>query len=120
MAKIRLVYKEDKQGKAISYFHVERSEAHRIAQILKILPELKGWTPLQKIASRINADRISTESTIFKLLNVSKVDVKIFGHIKVLAKHPLIDIRKDEFNPRNNQSNTRFLRPRISIRMAHC
>jgi len=120
MAKIRLVYRESNQGKALSYFHVERSEAHRVAQILKILPELKTWTPLRKIASRIKADRISTESTIFKLLMVSKVDITNHGNTKVLAQNLLFDIRKDEFNQRNNKSNTRFLRPRISIRIVHC
>jgi len=40
------------------------------------------------------------------------------GEVGILAE--VAKIRKEEFNQRNNKSNTRFLRPTMFIRIAHC
>ena len=52
--KLRLVFYEDKSG-IQSYFHLEKTEGLRVLAIIKLLPELKEWTPLSKISKIINA-----------------------------------------------------------------
>lgn len=120
MAKLRLVCRINKAGEPVSYFHVERSEAHRMRRILTLMPKLKEWTPLQKVAARINSGRIVTENSVFKLMSAKQVTIDRHGRVEVIATAPLIDIRKEEFNPRSNPSKTRYLRPRISLRSPHC
>jgi len=120
MEKYRIVFEEDSKGKAVSYFHVERSEAHRIAQILTILPKLKQWTPLHKICAQIESKRLSTESTLLKMAGAKRIDFLRYGHRQIVARSPILSIRKELYNQRNNKNNIRFLRPMINVKSAQC
>ena len=109
--KLRLVFHED--GKVISYFHLEKSEALRVIEILKILPEIKEWTPISTLARRINISPLVLQWTILKLAGVKYADLEIDNKRKVIAKAPFILVRKNHTrkNPRY-----RFLKPTIYVK----
>jgi len=116
MAKPRIVFRESADGRAISYFHVERLEAVRIKKILALLPKLKERTDLQKLQRKIGSQRLPTESTLIKLAGAKKIDVLQNGSRVILATAPIIRITKEEYNPQNNRiKNSPPLRPKIWI-----
>jgi len=113
--KLRLVFYEDEKEK--SYFYLERSEAQRVISILKILPQLEGWTPASKIASMINCKLPAVLWTIQKMAGAEKIDVKLpDGRIKVIAKKPVILVHKKQFNTRNNLRRQKYLRATVFVR----
>ena len=109
--KLRLVFHED--GKDISYFHLERSEALRVIEILKILPEIRKWTTLSEIAGRINISPLVLQWTILKMAGAKYIDLEINNKRKVIAKAPIILIKKNHTrkNPRY-----KYLRPTIYVK----
>lgn len=113
--KLRIVFYEDETGEK-SYFHVERSEAKRVIDILKILPELKEWTSLSEVASLINANNLSTLLTILKLSGAHKIDIFMNDCKKSLARKPVLLIKKESGR---NHRQYRFLKPAIYIKKRH-
>ena len=109
--KLRLVFHEN--GKGVSYFHLERTEALRVIEILRILPEIKQWTPISAIARRINISPLVLQWTILKLAGAKYIDLEIDNKRKIIAKAPVILVRKNHFrkNPRH-----RYLRPAIYVK----
>jgi len=109
--KLRMVFYEDKEGNALSYLHLEKSEALRIIEILKILPKLKKWTPASKIAEMINAKVPAVLWTVQKLVGALYIDLKLpDGERKVIAKRPVLLVRKEQHNSRNNLRKQKYLR----------
>jgi len=116
--KLRLVFYEDEKEK--SYFYLERSEAQRVISILKILPELKDWTPVSKIAERIGSKLPATLWTIQKLAGAEKIDVKLpDGKIKVIASRPVLLVHKKQFNTRNNLKKQKYLRATVYVKKCY-
>ncbi|MCK5707448.1 MAG: hypothetical protein KAI43_07320 [Candidatus Aureabacteria bacterium] len=113
--KLRLVFYEDKK-EVKSYFYLERNEGLRVIELLKILPELKQWTPLSKTAEKLNVSPLVLQWTILKLAGAKHIDIKVDDKRKIIAKAPIILIRKEKYNTRNNLSRYKFLRPTIYIR----
>ena len=109
--KLRLVFHED--GKSISYFHLERTEALRVIEILKILPSIREWTPISAIAGKTNISPLVLQWTILKLAGAKYIDLEINKKRKVIAKAPVILIKKNHTrrNPRH-----KFLRPAIYVK----
>ena len=115
MVKLRLVFQTNK-GKATSYMHLEKSEALRTIKILKILPTLKTWTPASKIARQINAKLPATLWTIQKLAGTKTIDIKENNTRKTIAKNPILHIKKEQHNNRNNLRKTKYLRATVYLK----
>ena len=113
--KLRIVFYEDKQG-VQSYFYLERTEGLRVIKILKILPKLKEWTPISKIAKMINSKNPSTSSAIQKLAGAQSLDVMLPTGRKVIAKRPILLVQKKQFNTRNNLKKQKYLRATVCVR----
>ncbi len=113
--KLRIVFYEDKKG-VQSYFYLERTEGLRVIKILKILPKLKEWTPISKIAKMINSKNPSTSSAILKLAGAQFLDVKLPAGRKVIARKPILLIQKKQFNTRNNFRKQKYLRPTVYVK----
>ncbi|OPY88338.1 MAG: hypothetical protein A4E71_00549 [Smithella sp. PtaU1.Bin162] len=113
--KLRIVFYEDETGEK-SYFHLEKSEAKRVIDILKILPELKDWTPLSQVASLINASLLPTLLTILKLSGAHKIDIFMNDGKKSLARKPVLLIKKESSR---SHRQYRFLKPAIYIKKRH-
>ena len=113
--KLRLVFYEDEKG-IQSYFHLEKTERLRVIAILKILPELKNWTPVSEIAERIKAKIPATLWTIQKLAGALWIDLKIDGKRKVIAKRPILLVRKEQHNTRNNLRKQKYLRASVYMK----
>jgi|GEM_PF-4281287 len=113
--KLRLVFYEDEKEK--SYFYLERSEAQRIISILKILPELKDWTPVSKISERIGSKLPAILWTIQKMAGAEKIDIKMpDGVVKVIARRPVLLVHKKQFNTRNNLKRQKYLKATVYVR----
>jgi hypothetical protein len=113
--KLRIVFYEDKKG-VQSYFYLERTEGLRAIKILKILPKLKEWTPISKIARMINSKNPSTSSAIQKLAGAQYLDVKLPTGRKVIAERPILLVKKKQFNTRNNLKKQKYLRATVCVR----
>ena len=113
--KLRIVFYEDKQG-IQSYFYLERTEGLRVIKILKILPKLKEWTPISKIAKMINSKNPSTSSAIQKLAGAQYLDVMLPTGRKTIAKRPILLVQKKQFNTRNNLKKQKYLRATVCVR----
>jgi hypothetical protein len=112
--KLRVVFFEDK--KVLSYFFLERTESLRVIKILKILPKLKEWTPISKIARMINSKNPSTSSAIQKLAGAQYLDVMLPTGRKVIARRPILLVQKKQFNTRNNLIKQKYLRATVCVR----
>jgi DNA-binding transcriptional ArsR family regulator len=110
--KLRLVYDEARQ----SYVFLEKSEASRVIKILKLLPELTGWTPAGKIASMIEERLPAVLSTLHKLAGAESLDLRMEGTTKVLARRPVLLLNKQEFNPSLARGKERYLRAVVYVR----
>ena len=113
--KLRIIFYEDKNG-VQSYFSLERTEGLRVIKILKILPKLKEWTPISKIAKMINSKNPSTSSAIQKLAGAQSLDVMLPTGRKVIAKRPILLVQKKQFNTRNNLKKQKYLRATVCVR----
>jgi len=113
--KLRIVFYEDKNG-VQSYFYLERTEGLRVINILKILPKLKEWTPISKIAKMINSKNPSTSSAIQKLAGAQFLDVMLPAGRKVIARKPILLVQKKQFNTRNNLKRQKYLRATVCVR----
>lgn len=113
--KLRLVFYEDKNG-IQSYFYLEKTEAMRVIAMLKILPKLREWTSVSAISKMIDAKIPATLSTMYKLAGVLRIDLKLPEGRKIIAKQPVLHIRKEQFNTRNNIRKQKFLRPSVYVK----
>jgi len=102
-----------------SYFYLEKSEDRRARKILKALPKYKKWTPLSVLAKEIHESTLLTTNTAFKLLASQVADYEVYGKKQILAKAPMINIKKEKHNARNNSLKTKYLRSPIQIRFPH-
>jgi hypothetical protein len=116
--KLRLVFYEDGNG-VQSYFHLEKSEGLRVIKILKILPKLKEWTPISKIAKMIDSKTPSTLWAVQKLAGALYLDIKLADGRNVVAKRPILLIRKKQFNTRNNLRRQKYLKATVCVRCPH-
>ena len=116
--KLRIVFYEDKKG-VQSYFYLERTEGLRVINILKILPKLKEWTPISKIAKMITSKNPSTSSAILKLAGAQFLDVMLPAGRKVIAKKPILLIQKKQFNTRNNLKKQKYLRATVCVKCTY-
>jgi hypothetical protein len=113
--KLRLVFYEDGNG-VQSYFHLEKSEGLRVIKILKILPKLKEWTPISKIAKMIDSKTPATLWAVQKLAGALYLDIKLPEGRNVVAKRPILLIRKKQFNTRNNLRKQKYLRATVCVK----
>jgi hypothetical protein len=113
--KLRLVFYKDKDG-IKSYFHLERTESLRVIEILKILPELKEWTPISTIAKMINSRVPATLWAVQKLAGALQLDLKYPDGRKIIAERPILYIRKEQHNTRNNLKKYKYLRPTVYVK----
>ncbi len=114
--KLRIVFHEH-ENKVQSYFHLEKTEAIRVIQILNILPGLKEWTPVSTVSEMINAKIPAVLWTVQKLAGALHIDIKLpSGNRKIIAKRPVLLIRKKQFNTRNNLRKQKYLRPTVYIK----
>ncbi len=114
--KLRIVFFEDDEGKAQSYFHLEKSEALRVLSILKILPKLKDWTPASAISKMIDSKLPATLWAIQKLAGALYIDIKLpDGRRRTIAKKPVLLVRKEQHNTRNNLKKQKYLRASVCV-----
>jgi hypothetical protein len=102
-----------------SYFYLEKSEDERARKILNVLPRYRNWTPVSVLAKEINESTLLTTNTAFKLLASKYAECEICGKREIVAKAPLINIKKEKHNSRNNSRKQKFLRAPIYIRFPH-
>lgn len=117
--KLRIVFYEDeRKGKkeVLSYYHLEKSEALRVIKILKILPDLKEWTPASVVAEMIDSRLPATLWTLQKLAGALRVDIKTLDGVKTVASRPVLFVRKRQFNTRNNLNRQKYLRAGVSVK----
>lgn len=114
--KLRLVFYENEFG-IQSYFYLEKTESLRVLAILKILPELKSWTPISKISKMIDSRTPATLWAVQKLAGAEKLDIKLpNGKRNTIAKKPILLIRKEQHNTRNNLRKQKYLRASVCVR----
>lgn len=113
--KLRLVYFENENG-VQSYFHLERTEALRVIEILKLLPEFKEWTPVSTISKMINSKTPAVLWTVQKLAGALRIDLKHLGERKTIARRPVLFVRKEQHNTRNNLRKQKYLRPTVYVK----
>ena len=112
--KLRLVFYEDENG-PVSYSHLERTEGVRAIAILKALKEIKGWMPVSSISKMIGARLPATINTISKMAGAERIDLRLPEGRKVIAKKPVIIIRKEEYNDGNKQRRLKYLKPTLYV-----
>lgn len=115
--KLRIVFHE-KGSEALSYFYLEKSEALRVIEILKLLPELEEWTPVSAIAKMIDSKVPAALWTIQKLAGALKIDAKTPDGLKTVARSPILYVRKKQFNTRNNLKRQKYLRASVLVKRA--
>jgi hypothetical protein len=113
--KLRLVFYENKEEDQ-SYFYLEKTESLRVIKILKILPTLVDWTPISKLAKMIDSKTPATLWAVQKLAGGMYLDIMLSGKRKVLAKRPILLIRKKQFNTRNNFKRQKYLRATVCVK----
>jgi len=109
----------EKDNDIESYYHFERAEANRIIAVLKVIKELDSWTPLSELCNLIGSNARTMLPTIRSLATAKRLDVKMDGKRVTVAKHPIIFIRKDKYNNRNNLRKYRYLRPTVYVKRPH-
>ena len=115
--KLRLVFYQNQAGEVLSYFHLEKTEAARVIKILKILPELKDWTPISTISKMIDSKLPATLWAIQKLAGALRIDLKLpDGKRKTIASWPVLLVRKEQHNTRNNFRKQKYLRACVCVR----
>ena len=108
--KLRLVSFHDEE----SYIHLERSEEARAMKILEALPKFSQWTPISRLAKSIKQSTLSTTTTAIRLWGTKRAEKDgANGKTRTLAEAPIILIRKQKYNHRNNQQRTKYLCPTI-------
>lgn len=112
--KLRLVFYEDENIQ--SYFHLERTEGLRLIAILKVLNEIKGWISASTISKMIDARLPATLNTISKMAGAETIDLLVKEGRKIIARRPVLLVRKKEFNPDVNPRNLKYLKPAIYVK----
>ncbi len=108
--KLRLVSFHNEE----SFFHLERSEEARAIKIIKALPKYVQWTPISRLAKDIRQSTLSTTSTAIRLWGAKKAEKDDKdGKPQILIRAPIILLRKEKYNHRNNQQGTKYLCPTI-------
>lgn len=115
--KLRLIFYENKK-QVISYFHLEKTESARVIQILKLLQtkELKKWTPISTISAKIDSKVPATLWTVQKLAGAKRIDVKMDDKRVTIAKSPVLLLRKEQHNTRNNLRKQKYLKPTVYVK----
>ena len=113
--KLRIIFYENEEG-IQSYFHLEKTESLRTIKILKILPELKNWTPISAIAKMIQEKTPATLWTIQKLAGAQRIDIKLPDKTKLIAEKPILYVQKKQYNTRNNLKKHKYLRPTVYVK----
>ncbi len=113
--KLRIVFYEDENG-VQSYFHLEKTESLRVIKILKILPDLKEWTPISKISKMIDSKTPATLWAVQKLAGALYLDIKLSNGRKVIARRPILYVKKEQHNTRNNHKKYKYLRASVCVR----
>lgn len=117
--KLRIVFYESENGGPVSYFYLERTEGVRVIAILRVLKEIESWTPVSSISEMIGARLPATISTISKMAGAEKIDLRLPEGRKVIAKKPVIIIRKEEYNAGNKQRRLKYLKPTLYVNKHH-
>jgi len=93
-----------------SYIHLEPSEENRAIKIIEALPKYTQWTPISMLAKEIKQSTLMTTRTAIRLWGTRKAEKNnTSGKPQTIATHPIILIRKEKYNHRNNQQKTRYL-----------
>jgi hypothetical protein len=58
--------------------------------IMKILPNLKEWTPISRISEMIGSKTPATLWAVQKLAGALEIDIKLNDKRKVIAKKPIL------------------------------
>lgn len=98
-----------------SFIHLEPSEEARAMLMLDVLPKFPQWTPISRLAKEIGHSTLMTTTTAIRLWAASRAekDDGNGGKPLIVAKAPIILLRKEKYNPRNNKHKTKFLCPTI-------
>lgn len=112
--KLRVVFYDD--GEARSYVHLERSEAKRVLDILKLLPNLNDWTSAPRIAEAIDARIPAVLWTLRQLAGAERIDVKVDGKTEVLVRRPILLLRKEHSHPRSTKRKLGYLRATVFVK----
>ncbi len=115
--KLRLIFYENKK-QVLSYFHIEKTESARVIKILKLLQtsELKKWTPISAISEKIDSKIPATLWTVQKLAGAKRIDVKMNDKRVTIAKSPVLLLRKEQHNTRNNLRKQKYLKPTVYVK----
>ena len=113
MAKLRIIGRIEGDC-----WNVESSEAARIEKILKALHLLSKWTPLDKVAERIDENVASVIFSIRLLFNAERVEKVTPYGTEVIARFPFIHIHKKSRNTTANLKRMKFLRAPIYLKKA--
>lgn len=113
--KLRMIFYEDKNI-PLSYYHLERTEGLRVIAILKALREIKEWTPASTISKMINARLPATLSTISKMAGAERIDLRLPDRRKIIAKKPVLLVRKREYSTGKNTKKLEYLRPPVYVK----
>lgn len=108
--KLKLIYNVELE----SYVYLEKSEGLRVIKILKLLPSFNDWTSALKIAIEINEKIPALLSTLHKLAGAESVSLFSDNEKIVIARRPVLLIRKDEFN--SNAGEKKFLRAGVYVK----
>jgi len=93
-----------------SYIHLEPSEERRAIKIIKALPKYHQWTPISRLAKDIKESTLSTTSTAIRLWGAKQAEKDDnVGKPQILIRAPIILLRKEKYNHRNNQHKTKYL-----------
>lgn len=115
--KLKLIFYEDKNIE--SYFYLEKTESLRVIKILKLLPELTEWTPASAISKNISAKLPATLWTLQKLAGAKRIEIRLPDNTnEIIAERPILLVRKEQYNTRNNLRKTRYLRSTVYVKRA--
>ena len=71
---------------------------------------------ISAFAERIKAKLPATLWTIQKLAGALWIDIKVDGKRKVVTKRPILLVRKEQHNTRNNLKKQKYLRATVFIK----
>ena len=111
--KLRIVYYENEQG-VQSYIHLEKTEATRVIQLFKILPQLNDWTPAAELAHQMELKPVSLRRTLYKLAGAGKIDLMMDGKRQVIRSYPVLFIKKNDFV--KGTKKNRYLKPAVYLK----
>jgi hypothetical protein len=113
---MRISYKQNEFGESISYLFLEKSEAHRVALILKAIGQANDWMSLSELTKVIKSKPFATSRTLDRIRGAKTIDVMMSnGNITVIAKDPLL-LKKDDYN-RQSDPGKRYLRCGVFIKL---